>query len=439
MKKIKVNKLNVKRLLIAVAIVLAIAVVCYEINMFSSADIRTQPATATTHKNSVSVKMFAVRDEKLINGSADSTFVPLLQDGERVARGQAIAAQFSRSESASAYVELENLKQELRRYENLNSQQNLNELDMSKLNAQADSYFYDMLDEIRSGNISELDSVSADFVDKQTAKQILINGNIDFSEKISSLKSSIASLTAQIGAVDYLKADDTGYYVSSADGYESVLNFADIENITVDSIKNALSATPATVSENVKGKLVCGYTWYFVGIVDKSTATKLNDGDLITIRCDNASRGEIDAQVYYRGPINSDETVLILSSRVMDEDIARLRVEDVEITISETEGIRVNKSAVRVIDGVQGVYVRVGNIIRFRCLDVIYTGDDYVISRLITENVAVENFTLEDVSSEKDEGNESDEDKKNNTVYYLKIYDEVILKGKDLKHGKLVH
>lgn len=435
MKKIKVNKLNVRRLLIAVAVVLAIAVVCYEINMFTSSDIRTQPATATTYKNSVNVKMFAVRDEKLINGSAASTFVPLLQDGERVAGGQAIAAQFSHSESASVYVELENLKQELRRYENLNSQQNLNELDMSKLNAQADSYFYDMLDEIRSGNISELDSASADFVDKQTAKQILINGNIDFSEKISSLKSSIASLTAQIGVVDYLKADDTGYYVSSADGYENVLDFSNIENITVDSIKNALSAIPATVSENVKGKLVCGYTWYFVGIVDKSTATKLNDGDLITIRCDNASRGEIDAQVYYRGPINSDETVLVLSSRVMDEDIARLRVEDVEIIISETDGVRVNKSAVRVVNGFQGVYVRVGNIVKFRCLDVIYTGDDYVISKLITEDVVAEGVTLKDDTAEDGEGEENKTEK----IYYLKIYDEVIIKGKDLENDKLVN
>lgn len=435
MKKIKVNKLNVKRLLIAVAVVIAIAVVCYEINMVRSSDIRTQPATATTYKNSVTVKMFAVRDEKLINGSAASTFVPLLQDGERVSGGQAIAAQFSRSESASTYVQLENMQEELRRYENLNSQQNLNELDMSKLNAQADSYFYDMLDEIRNGTLSELDDVSADFIDKQTAKQILINGNIDFSEKISSLKSSIASLTAQLGAVDYLKAGDTGYYVSSADGYENVLDFSNIENITADSIKKALSASPSPVSDNVKGKLVCGYTWYFVGVIDKSTATKLNDGDLVTIKCDNASRSEIDAQVYYRGPINSDETVIILSSMIMDADIARLRIEDVEIIINETDGIRVNKSAVRIVNGHQGVYVRVGNIIKFRCLDVIYTGDDYVISKLITEDVAAEGVILKEPTEEENKDGED----KTETIYYLKIYDEVIIKGKDLEHDKLVN
>ena len=338
-----------------------------------------------------------------------------MQDGERVAGGQAIAAQFGKADLASAYVDLENLKSELERYENLNNQQNLTELDISKINLQADSYFYEMLDDVRSDKISALEGSAENFSDKMTAKQILINGNIDFSEKIASLKSEIASLSAKVGTVDYLKADDTGYYVSSADGYENTLSFSDIKNLSSDKIKAALSASPAAVSANIKGKLIRGYTWYFVGIVNKSDATKLNDGDSVTLRCDNMSRDGINATVYYRGPINTDETVLILSSKIMDSDIARLRTEDVEIVINETDGIRINKSAVRVVNGVQGVYVLTGNIVRFKKLDVIYTGDDYVVSKMIKEDTYDEN-----------------------KVPYLKIYDAVILEGKDLKDGKLI-
>ena len=219
MKKVKVNKNGVKKIIAAVAVLLAVAVLCYEISNFNSSNVKTQPAAATTYRNSITVKMFAVRDESLINGSSSLTYVPLLQDGERVAGGQAIAAQFGKADSASAYVDLESRKSELARYESLNSQQNLNELDISKINLQADSYFYEMLDGVRSGKISGLESSAEKFSDKMTAKQILINGNIDFSKKIASLKSEIASLTAKVGSVDYLKADDTGYYVSSADGY----------------------------------------------------------------------------------------------------------------------------------------------------------------------------------------------------------------------------
>ena len=412
MKKVKVNKNGVKKIIAAVAVLLAVAVLGYEISNFNSSNVKTQPAAATTYRNSVTVKMFAVRDESLINGSSSLTYVPLLQDGERVAGGQAIAAQFVKADSASAYVDLESRKSELARYESLNSQQNLNELDISKINLQADSYFYEMLDGLRSGKISGLESSAEKFSDKMTAKQILINGNIDFSKKIASLKSEIASLTAKVGSVDYLKADDTGYYVSSADGYENTLSFSNIKNLSSDKIK---AASPAAVPANTKGKLIHGYTWYFVGIVNKSDATRLNDGDSVTLRCDNMSRDSINATVYYRGPINTDETVLILSSKIMDSDIARLRTEDVEIVINETDGIRVNKSAVRVIDGVQGVYVLTGNIVRFKKLDIIYTGEDYVISKMIKEDIYDEN-----------------------KVPYLKIYDAVILEGKDLKDGKLI-
>lgn len=415
MKKVKVNKNGVKKIIAAVAVLLAVAVLGYEISNFNSSNVKTQPAAATTYRNSVTVKMFAVRDESLINGSSSLTYVPLLQDGERVAGGQAIAAQFVKADSASAYVDLESRKSELARYESLNSQQNLNELDISKINLQADSYFYEMLDGLRSGKISGLESSAEKFSDKMTAKQILINGNIDFSKKIASLKSEIASLTAKVGSVDYLKADDTGYYVSSADGYENTLSFSNIKNLSSDKIKAALSASPVAVPANTKGKLIHGYTWYFVGIVNKSDATRLNDGDSVTLRCDNMSRDSINATVYYRGPINTDETVLILSSKIMDSDIARLRTEDVEIVINETDGIRVNKSAVRVIDGVQGVYVLTGNIVRFKKLDIIYTGEDYVISKMIKEDIYDEN-----------------------KVPYLKIYDAVILEGKDLKDGKLI-
>ena len=407
MKKVKVSKKGVRKIVAAVAALLAVVVLCYEIGNFNSSNVKTQPAAATTYRNSITVKMFAVRDESLINGSSSLTYVPLLQDGERVAGGQAIAAQFGKADSASAYVDLENLKSELERYENLNNQQNLTELDISKINLQADSYFYEMLDDVRSDKISALEGSAENFSDKMTAKQILINGNIDFSEKIASLKSEIASLSAKVGTVDYLKADDTGYYVSSADGYENTLSFSDIKNLSSDKIKAALSASPAAVSANIKGKLIRGYTWYFVGVVNKSDATKLNDGDSVTLRCDNMSRDGINATVYYRGPINTDETVLILSSKIMDSDIARLRTEDVEIVINET--------AVRVVNGVQGVYVLTGNIVRFKKLDVIYTGDDYVVSKMIKEDTYDEN-----------------------KVPYLKIYDAVILEGKDLKDGKLI-
>ena len=46
MKKVKVNKNGVKKIIAAVAVLLAVAVLCYEISNFNSSNVKTQPAAA---------------------------------------------------------------------------------------------------------------------------------------------------------------------------------------------------------------------------------------------------------------------------------------------------------------------------------------------------------------------------------------------------------
>ena len=66
-------------------------------------------------------------------------------------------------------------------------------------------------------------------------------------------------------------------------------------------------------------------------------------------------------------------------------------------------GIRVDKNSVRLLDGQSGVYVKVGQIVRFKKADVLYMGSSYA---LLDPNGKVSNF------------------------------DEVIVSGKNLYDGK---
>ena len=150
--------------------------------------------------------------------------------------------------------------------------------------------------------------------------------------------------------------------------------------------------------------------------VSLSDALKLDTGDSVNLLCDNVSHGYISATVHHKSEEENGEVVLAFVSNIMDEDISRLRIEDVQIIVSETDGLRVSKDAVRVVDGVQGVYVLTGNIVTFKRLDVIYTGDDYVISKKIYDTV-----------------------KDDNNIPYVKLYDEVIVEGKDLSDGKIIN
>ena len=95
--------------------------------------------------------------------------------------------------------------------------------------------------------------------------------------------------------------------------------------------------------------------------------------------------------------------MVVFSVERLNPTVSLLRNEDVTIKFYNYNGIRVRRSSLRLIDGEVGVFIKYGDTVKFRKLDIIYETDDYIIS---------------DITDGKDN--------------YLKLYDEVIISGKDL-------
>ena len=85
------------------------------------------------------------------------------------------------------------------------------------------------------------------------------------------------------------------------------------------------------------------------------------------------------------------------------------RRETIQIRLKEYTGLRVASSAVRVVDGVRGVYVLSGIAAKFKPVNILYSNA---------------NFTICETDTTKSSS--------------LKLYDEVIVEGKDLYDGKMV-
>ena len=85
---------------------------------------------------------------------------------------------------------------------------------------------------------------------------------------------------------------------------------------------------------------------------------------------------------------NGNEAIIVISCDELDSELARTRVADVELTFVEETGIRAPRVAIRFLNGEKGVYVMVGEKLEFKKLDVIYEGDDYVLS----ENTADDDY-----------------------------------------------
>ena len=113
----------------------------------------------------------------------------------------------------------------------------------------------------------------------------------------------------------------------------------------------------------------------------------------------------------------------------MNEDLSDLRIVSGKIVLEEHTGLKVSRDAIRVNEnGEEGVFVRRGELITFRRINVIYSEDSFVIASPPT-------VTADD----NKEGNEEKKIKKEELIKnHIKLYDEIIVSGKDLSDGMVI-
>ncbi len=391
--------------------IIVISYIVYNAFAYSYSPIDTQRLTEeTTIEETIDFKGFALRDEKIIDTSASGTVIPLAHDGKRVANGDDIAVVCQNDDQAAAYTKLESLKHELERYKNINDPDGTQELSADKLNTKISDAYDDIMDAVTTGAYDELPDALTAYADKCATKQILTDGSIDLSAKLTSLENEIAALTAQNINYSSVKAPKSGYYINTIDGYESALSYKDALSLTSQQIESALNAEPAAVSGNSLGKIVESYKWYIVGETENQNSSYFKNGAKITVNFPKEGVNHVTMLVE-KADTQGDKMTVVLSCSLMDETFANMRTEDMQIVTKSHTGYRVPSNVIRFDeDNNTGIYVLRGKIITFIPVEIIYTEDDFAI-----------------ISSSSSNGKS------------VRLYDEVIIKGKDLEDGKVIN
>lgn len=352
---------------------------------------------------------FVIRDEKEIQNTSSGAVISLVKDGSRVAKGDPIAVICKDDEQAAAYKELENAKAELERYQNLNNTGGIQDLSAEKLNSEISQAYAEIMDTVVSGNFENLGSAINSFTEKSATKQILADGSMNVSKQMTEIDKKIKSLQSKKISSQQITAPDSGYYISSADGYENLVSYDKVMDLNAQQIEKILKSKPKTKKNSSFGRLVGSYRWYIVGTVGKEHSTSFPaDG---TVKVNFPDSGIKNVTMDVEAIKNNGDTVtVILSCSLMDETYANMRKEKVQIVTRSGEGYKVPANIVRFgKDNKSGIYVLRGKIISFIYADILYSDGETAIL---------------DPSSESGSG--------------IALYDEVIIKGKDIKDGKVI-
>ncbi len=389
--------------------VFLLSYIVYQVVLVSKSEIETQIAMKETVYKTINTKCFVVRDEEYIKSSAKGTTISFAANAERVAKGDTVSMIFKTNEDANTYLRTTEITEELKHYNTLSGQANIQTVDVASLSSKIDSKLADYLDCIDKGDFAKAAEYADDFNNLIVSRQISTGEVLNVADKITSLKSELETLQAKDTAYSVVKSDRAGYYLQGADGYETTIDFAKIDELKVKDIEAAIKSKPQEVKNDVVGRTVGSFDWYILCAIDSEKTTDLKDGAQIYINFPYSGVEKLAGTVYKLGDRTGEKTEVIIKCNVMNENLADFRIEDIQIITEEYTGYKIKNSAIRTVDGETGVYVVSGNLIGFRKVHIAFNDGEYSI---------VDN-------PEGESG-------------YIKLYDEVVTKGVEMYDNKLV-
>lgn len=405
------NKIVAKKVISAICALLLLGYIVYQGYMMVYKPVETEIAYEYTMNQTIDTKIFIIRDEKYLINDAHGTIIPVVEDGKRVAKDQEVAKVFANTTSARNNIQVNKIKQSIDRFTSLSTQaENNTSTDLISVDKDIHQKQNEYIKAIECGEYDKVKTSSDEFRDTIITRQMITGSTIDFHQKIQELNKQLMKL--QSGATDYesVKASQSGYYISNVDGFEEKTKYGDVKSLTVNKIDDLIKEKPAKVPSNAIGKLVEKFDWFMVCNVDKSSIGDLNVGDKINVSFPYSSVKETSVQVVSINDTKSDKIAVVLRCNCMDSDLANLRKENAELIINKYKGLKVKPSAIRVNKkGEKGVYVKTGNIIKFKKVDIIYAGKKYVIV-----------------------------DNKEGKSDYIKLYDNVVVEGTELYDRKVI-
>ena len=378
-------------------------------SVFSHVD--TELAIIHSVYHSLDAEGLVYRTETVIPASNSGHIYYAIENGTRVAKNNIIASVYSDANSGHIKQEMEQIDQQIAAFKAIQADASSGRFTLDVINEQTQDALYRLIQDAELGNLSENGDAKFDILSLLSKKQIVTGQLVDFTAKIQELETRKKDLKAQYRAPKtQIYAPVAGYFADRTDGYESVLTPDSLENLTVSALQNHLQES-VPPQNTTGGKIVSGYEWYMACILPDTHYSNLGVGKNLSLRMPLVLDESVPATVYACNKDNNGNIVVVFRCDYMSEELATIRKEKVEIQLVEHTGLKVPKSAI-VFDEENrpGVYIRSGNVVAYRKIEYQYTE-------------AAEFYICKEINEDG----------------YLRMYDDIIVGGRGLYDGKIIH
>ncbi len=369
--------------------------------------IKTEVAVNFVMSNNTTVQGVIIRDEEVISADNNGFYHYLVQNGSKVSKGQRLAAVHGSEEFLIKTQKLEELKQQKsilqqvsqQAYADLTPEQVTDEI--AALIAQNNTAF-------AQNNYSDAAVFKTSLMAQISRRIQSMGGSVDFSAQIKAVDAEIKAL-GEAGSNKYEKAPCSGYFSAGSDGLETVLTLDSVSTITAADIQKIAESAPA--DNGSFGRIVKSFKWYVAAVVSAEALKWIEDTKTVYLQFVGTHNESIKGSVYRIAEEADGSALVVVQCDNITSSLVNMRLQNVIISSSVQRGVRFPAHALHIVDGQQGVYVKEGNVMRFKFIEILAQDENFILSQI-------------------KEGEDADT--------YLNIFDEIIVSGEDLHDGKRI-
>lgn len=386
---------------------LAAAYIIVQLYVILGREYKTEIAVLYTMADSVELPGFVMFDA--INVPGEGNLGYLVEDGERVSEGAVIAEKYTDDSQSAAREQLIRLQNNI---DLLTKSQNSAGSDLTLLTTQTKTALYNLLDQLDTASYSGMQDAESEFLLAQNRLQISTGQTSGFQSTIAELEAERDTVAAQLEGLETITAEENGYFISAASAMPLDLEEQTLADATPAQIQELLAQGGSTSTASLAGRIVEGFSWRFYTVCDQDTAERFDGVTNVRISIPGKEEAPLDATV---SSVELDEesglAKIVIECQTINSDVLRLGQETAKIDLQTYQGLRIDKDALHIVDGEKGVYVKYGDLQRFRKIQILYEDDTYML-----------------VPSDGSVGGDSE----------VRLYDEVIVEGSNLQDGGLI-
>lgn len=365
---------------------------------FNNKRMATETALMSDAVSSRDFKGVFIRDEKVITFSGNGVLSYNVADGGKVGNNTIIAEVYPDDEQIGRNREIDHLEKELEILKKIQNPGTLESAQPASLSENISESYRSLIYSRDMHNYDELRDEMENLVVYMSTYQIITKSVTGFEQQITDINAELAELKeASVKSTELVKSNESAYFVSYCDGYESELTPDRLDEITIADIN---SITDRRSNDNtIVGKMIDGYSWYLAGVVDNSRK-EYAVGNNVQIKFDSSDENFDAVITDVRDEGKPEQSIIIMQCNQFNYDLVQHRAENAKLIKGEYSGLKVPRDSIRFDDIEENVYdengevvgskvtnykgVRIlkGEQIVFKKIDVIYEGSDYVLSRV---------------------------------------------------------